>query len=195
MGRKVGLSLEDVVDAAAAIADRDGLEAASLRAVADELGIKTPSLYNHVAGLAGLRRELAMHAAQRLVPVMEAAISEADPATVIRRVAIDYRRFALDHPGLYQAMLPAPKPGEDDELYAAMAAPVAVLADALTAAGVDPDRAIHYIRTLRAFAHGFIDLEMKDGFGMPEDIATSFDHAIDVVISGVLGEHRVAAGS
>jgi AcrR family transcriptional regulator len=186
MGKKVGLTLEDVVDAAATIADRDGLEAASLRAVADELGIKTPSLYNHVAGLAGLRRELALFAARQMTELAENAAGDYTPEDIIRRTAHDYRRFALDHRGLYRAMLPAPKPGEDEELYEALAAPVSFLAATLIAAGVAPERTIHLIRALRAVVHGFVDLEMNDGFGMPEDIDTSFDSAIDVVIAGVL---------
>ncbi len=186
MGKKLGLTLENVIDVAATIADRDGLEATSLRAVADELGIKTPSLYNHVAGLPGLRRELALHAARRLGAVIERAAVDGSPEEIILRTARDYRRFALEHRGLYRAMLPAPKPGEDDELYEALAAPVSVLAATLTAAGVGSERTIHLIRALRAVVHGFVDLEMKDGFGMPEDIDSSFEQAVGVVINGVL---------
>jgi len=74
---------------------------------------------------------------------------------VIRRTARDYRRFALEHPSLSQAMLPAPKPGEDEELYAAMASPVNVLADSLTEAGVDEVNTVHLISALRAVVHGF----------------------------------------
>ena len=67
-----------------------------------------------------------------------------------------------------------------------MAAPVATLAETLVAAGVDEQQTTHLIRALRAVVHGFIDLEMKDGFGMPEDIDVSFESAVDVVIAGVL---------
>ena len=85
-------------------------------------------------------------------------------------------------------MLPAPKPGEDDELYTAMAAPASELAETLIMAGVDEGETVHMIRALRATVHGFIDLEMKDGFGMPEAVDVSFDRAVDVVIHGVLAE-------
>lgn len=190
MGRKVGLTLDDVVAAAAAIADRDGLEAMSLRAIADDLGIKTPSLYNHVDGLAGMRRELALYGARHLSEVVSGARGDGDPAEVVRRSARAYRRFALKHQGLYQAMFPAPKPGQDDELYEAMAAPVSELAATLVSAGVDETETVHMIRALRATVHGFIDLEMKDGFGMPEEVDISFEKAIDVVVQGVLVDAR-----
>ena len=186
MGKKVGVTLTDVIDVATTIADREGLEAASLRAVADELGIKTPSLYNHVAGLAGLKRELALRAAHELGVVIEDVVGAGEPTEVLRRTARVYRRFAHEHPGLYQAMLPAPKPGEDDELYEAMSAPVRKLTGTLAGAGVDEQQTIHLIRALRSVVHGFIDLEMKDGFGMPEDIDASFERSVDVFIQGVL---------
>ena len=53
-----GLSRAAVVETAARLADRDGYDALTLGAVAADAGVRPPSLYNHVDGLAGLRREL-----------------------------------------------------------------------------------------------------------------------------------------
>lgn len=47
-GPRPGLSLDQIVDAAIAIADRDGISAVSLARVASELGCATASLYRHV---------------------------------------------------------------------------------------------------------------------------------------------------
>jgi AcrR family transcriptional regulator len=44
-----GLTREAIVDAAVAIADRDGLRAVSIRRVAGDLGIRPMSIYTHVA--------------------------------------------------------------------------------------------------------------------------------------------------
>ena len=49
-GPKAELSLERIVDAAVALADREGLGALSMRRVATELGVGTMSLYRHVPG-------------------------------------------------------------------------------------------------------------------------------------------------
>jgi AcrR family transcriptional regulator len=166
----------------------------SLRSVADELGIKTPSLYNHVAGLAGLRRELAMHAAAQIDEIVSHRVEGETSGEALRRVAGEYRRFALEHRGLYEALLPAPRPGEDPDLYTAMARPVMSLRGYLVDAGISGDRAVHLIRAIRSMIHGFIDLEMKDGFGMPEDTDVSFDEAIDVIVDGILsGAGQTAA--
>ena len=45
---------------------RDGIDAVTLASVAAALGVRSPSLYNHIAGLDGLRRELALHASALL---------------------------------------------------------------------------------------------------------------------------------
>ena len=47
-GPKPALSLDQIVDAAVKLADRDGLPALSMRAVATELGVGTMSLYRYV---------------------------------------------------------------------------------------------------------------------------------------------------
>jgi AcrR family transcriptional regulator len=53
-GPKAGLSVDRIVAAGVALADRDGLDALSMRRVAQELGVGTMSLYRHVPGKAEL---------------------------------------------------------------------------------------------------------------------------------------------
>lgn len=49
-GRKQGLSVDEVVDAAIDLADAAGLSALSMRALADRLGLGTMTLYTYVPG-------------------------------------------------------------------------------------------------------------------------------------------------
>jgi AcrR family transcriptional regulator len=53
-GRKQRLAVDDVVDAAVKVADRDGLDALTMRLLATELGIGAMSVYTYVPG----RKEL-----------------------------------------------------------------------------------------------------------------------------------------
>ncbi|GAA3610471.1 TetR/AcrR family transcriptional regulator [Agrococcus terreus] len=50
MPQREPLSAERVVDAALAVADRDGIAGLSMRSVGRELGVEAMSLYHHVAG-------------------------------------------------------------------------------------------------------------------------------------------------
>lgn len=190
MGQKAGLSLEDVVDAAVEIADTNGLEAATLSAVARRLGIKTPSLYNHVDGLDGLRRQIAFRGSEILLKEFGDALGSRTGSTALRAVAEVDRRFAVEHPGIYESFLPAPAETEDPELYSAMAAPVFLIAGVLLDMGIPQEEAIHLIRVLRATLHGFIDLEAKRGFGMPLEIDESFQVAMDLVIDAIEARAR-----
>lgn len=185
MGRKAGLTREQVVAAAAEIADRDGLDALSLASVAATLGVRSPSLYHHVDGLAGLRRQLSVHAAGLLAEELATSIDDLEAAPALRAIAEQLRSFAHRHPGLYASFLPAPTPREDPEAAAALAQPIAVVGSVLDAMGVDPAEVIPLIRALRAAVHGFVDLELRGGFGLPDDIDDSFTTTVDLVIEAI----------
>jgi AcrR family transcriptional regulator len=189
MATKAGITLDQVVGTAEAIADRDGFAALSLAAVARDLGIRSPSLYFHVDGLPGLLRALMIRGAQVMTTRFQQAVGAGSGSDVVRELAIAYRRFAADHPGLYAALQErAPRPGEDDELYLALSAPVVVVADVLAALGVPGDRSDHLVRGLRAMLHGFVDIESRGGFGRPTDVDESFAAAVEMVITAIEAE-------
>ena len=186
MARKVGLDRRRVIDAAAALADAEGVESVSLSRVAAVLGVASPSLYTHVGGLGALRRELALEASTRLVTALRDAISGRDGEPALRAAAQAYRAFATGHPGLYATLHTTPGQHDDPELFAAFAAVVPDLAAVLAGLGL-PDRdAVPLIRALRSALHGFVSLEASGGFGLPDDVDASFETLIDVFVAGML---------
>lgn len=185
MARRIGLARADVVGAARAIADAEGLDAVTLAAVAARLGIRSPSLYAHVDGLEGLRRELALAAAAAMAETFRAAVAGRSGLESLAALAVEYRKFAGSHPGLYAAAQRAVKPGEDDELYKALAAVVLPVFSSLAEVGADAADQVHLTRVFRSALHGFVVLEQAGGFGMPESIDESFRRMVDVLISAV----------
>jgi len=188
VGQKVGVDRLAVIEAATVIADRDGLDATTPSAVATELGIRTPSLYYHVQGADGLRRALALHAAAALTSAFQAVQDEPQGSNVdrLKLFARAYRNFASEHPGLHAALLPAPHPGEDDELAEAMAAPVRIVAAELGGGQDLTEDSVHRIRMLRALLYGFASLESQRGFGLETDIDESFEYAVDLMASSIV---------
>lgn len=185
MGRKLGLTREQVVEAAAEIADRDGLDALSLASVASMLGVRSPSLYNYVDGLAGIRRELSIHASNLLTAEVTDRVERLEGTQALRAIAEQLRSFAHRHPGLYGTFLPAPTREEDPEVAAALARPVSMVASVLAGMGIDPATSIPLIRALRASVHGFVHIELNGGFGLPEDIDESFTTTVDLVVDAI----------
>jgi AcrR family transcriptional regulator len=182
---RAGLSAERVVEVAAELADRDGLEAVSLTAVADAAGVRPPSLYAHVGGLDDLRRRLSTSGAAELAAVMRDAAVGRSREEALRSLAGAYRDYAHRHPGRYLAAQRAPGAG-DPEGEAAAGAAVEVIAAVLAGWGFEGSEAIHAIRGVRATLHGFVALEAAGGFGMPEDVDESFDRLVAMLVGGLV---------
>lgn len=184
MPRRPGLDRAAVARAAAALADRDGLAALSLTELAADLGVRPPSLYNHVAGLGDIRRDLAVLGARDLGARLARAAAGRAGDDALVALAAAYRAFVRDHPGLYAAVQRPPAP-DDEEWVAAATEVVAIVAQALTAYGLAGDDAIHAVRALRSLLHGFATLEADGGFGIPLDQDESFRRLLAIYIAGL----------
>ena len=177
------LNSDTVVDAATAVVETDGPAALTLSRVARELGVKPPSLYNHVDGLESLRRNVALRAVDDLGQRLGSAAMGRSGRAALRAIADEFRSFASSHPGLYEMSAQA-RP--DDAVYAAASMrPVEPVLAILRSYDLDDTQAIHAARTLRAALHGFVSLERVGGFGLDIDVDESFtwlvDHLADVL--------------
>src|SRR3990172_1685194 len=105
MSPRSNLTKQIVVKAAVDMINREGRETLSLNRLADSLGIRTPSLYNHVDGLPGLMRELSILNARTLAErLSEAAIGQSGPELVMS-VMQAYRAYIKEYTGLYMETL------------------------------------------------------------------------------------------
>lgn len=191
MAPRPGLTADRIVDAAAELADRDGYAALTLGRVAEALGVRTPSLYNHVAGLDELRRRLTVRAIDELGATLQRATVGRSTDAAVRAIAEAYRAFALAHPGLYATVVPSTEV-DDDEIRRAGAAVVETVLAALDGYGLGPDDAIHATRSLRAAVHGFVALELGGGFGLAQPPEETFAWMTRLLADGI---HARAAAS
>jgi len=184
MSHRVGLDQATVVEAAARLVDEEGIEQLSLGRLAERLGVRTPSLYNHVAGLPGLKHDLALYCLREVYDRITRATIGKSRAEAIVAFADAYRAYARETPGRYAFTLQAPDPG-DQELEAIALQLVDVLRAVLAPYRLSEEEAIHAIRSLRSIVHGFISLEVAGGFGMPVDLDASFHWLINLFIAGL----------
>jgi AcrR family transcriptional regulator len=181
---RAGLSPAAVVAAAADLADADGLDAVTLAAVAGAVGVRTPSLYNHVGGLDDVRRGVALTALREIGDALrDAAVGRAGDDALVA-LAHAYRAYAREHPGRYAATQRAPA-ADDAELSAAGARAVDALLAVLRGYGLEGDDAIHAARGVRSALHGFVALEAGGGFGIPVDLDESFDRMVAALARGL----------
>lgn len=184
MARRVGVTREQLISVAGQLADVHGLEQLTLAQVGERLGIRIPSVYNHVDGLPGLRRELAILGGRQIMEkISRAAIGKSSDEAVIA-VAQAFRCYVMEHPGLYAASVRAPAA---DDLAAQQFGReiVDVVLAILEPYQLDETDAIHAVRGLRSVIHGFVMLELAGGFGMPIDREESFLFLIKTYLVGL----------
>ena len=184
MSHRVGLDHASVVEAAAKLVDEEGIEQLSLGRLAERLGVRTPSLYNHVAGLPGLKHDLALYCLRDLIDCITRATIGKSRAEAIVALADAYRAYARETPGRYALSQQAPDPG-DRKLQAAAQQVVDVVRAILAPYRLSDEDAIHAIRGLRSIVHGFVSLEGAGGFAMPVDLDASFHWLINVFVAGL----------
>ncbi len=185
--RKARLDTATVVQAAVELIEAEGLEALSLGRLARELAVQTPSLYNHIDGLPGLQRELALMSTRDLGAAMgNAAIGKSGVEAVLA-LAEAYRAYVKDHYGLYMTGLRSSglQTPIDVELQTAQERVVQIALAVVGSFDLHGEAALHAVRGLRSIVHGFATLEVADGFGLPLDCDESFQQLIKMFITGL----------
>ena len=184
MATRNGINKSAVVRAAVQIADAKGWDELTLAAVAAKLRIRSPSLYNHVGGLSALRREITLLAIQELGASLSRATIGKSRADAVRGLATAYRAFVKRHPGIYAATMIAPMRG-DRELRREGDEVIEICLSALHGYGFGRRESIHAVRAMRSAVHGFVDLEIAGGFGIPIDVDKSFEWMVMAMLRGI----------
>ena len=178
---RAGLTRQVVVAEAATMVDESGFEGLTLAALAGRLGVRQPSLYKHIDGMAALRRDIAIGAARELTEILRRAAVGRARGDAIAAIAAAQRAWALAHPGRYQVSQASPPPGDaEHELVAADY--LGLLTDVLSGFGLAGHDAIDAIRALRSAVHGFVTLESSGAFAMPYDIDRSFARMVAALV-------------
>lgn len=194
MAPRPGLTADRVADAAVAVVEDDGLDALTLGRVAARLGVRTPSLYNHVDGLGDVRRRVTVRAIEAVGAALQAATVGRSGSDALRAMAEAYRRFALDHPGLYAATVPTTEV-DDDAVRDAGRRVVGTVVAVLREFELDDEQAIHAARSIRAAVHGFLALELAGGFGLDVPTADSFEWLVTMLAEGIAQRADAAVSS
>lgn len=149
---------QQIIQVARTILEADGPAALTMRAIADALGIKAPSLYKHFPDKDAIHVELIALGLVESADAHAAAVDGSD--NPLRDLGMAYRAWALAHPHLYRLMTDGPIPRDrlPEGLEARAARPV------LEAAGHDQDLA----RAAWGLAHGLTSLELAGRF--PPDV-------------------------
>jgi AcrR family transcriptional regulator len=176
-----------VVEEAGRLVDEEGLEALTLTRLAERLGVRPPSLFNHVANLADLYRMLALKSSAELADALEAAYTSTTSQGRIASTLGAFRRYIKAHPGQYAAgfRVTREEAFKDPDFRREEGRILELCLRVLADEGIEGDAALHAVRGLRALAHGFAGLEVAGGFGLPYDVEESFARLVRVFVAGL----------
>lgn len=104
------LNAERILDAAITLLDRDGAEAFTMRALAQQLDVGTMAVYSHFRG----KDEISSAVAQRLLDGIELPPpGGGDPCGELREVCRGIYRLLTEHPSALQLLAMRPLHGDD----------------------------------------------------------------------------------
>ncbi len=186
------LQRETIVAAARELIREGGLEALSLRRLAERLGVTAPALYAHVRDKTDLLRAVAEGEFASLVAVYR-EVENREPLDRMRAHARAYIAVARDEPEMFRVMVlfppelgPADVP-DDAELPAATAAfalAAGAVEEAAASGAVATDDVVLTTLTFFAAAHGVATV-LGLGFGLPPEFEDQMvDEMLDRLIAG-----------
>jgi AcrR family transcriptional regulator len=158
----------EIVNAARELLEDEGIEALSMRRIAQRLGIRAPSIYKHLPDKDALEAAIISAGFEEQAAVFDAALEDSDdPLGALARA---YRDFGREHPHLYRLMT-------DRTLNRELLVPGSEERAAMPlykAAGENIDLA----RAAWAFGHGMTILELNNRFPPDADLNAAWEHGI-----------------
>lgn len=179
-------SLDEIVGAARDLLESDGVDGVTMRAVADRVGVRAPSLYKRVRSRDDLLRLLAESTIDDLAHRLErlgTPGADADPVTRLADLARGLRAFAHERPAGYRLIFSPPSPAAQlpPEALGRATGPLFALISELAG----PDDALEAARTVTAWATGFIAMELAGSFRLGGDVDRAFEFGIERIASAL----------
>lgn len=181
---KAGLDKDIILKTAADLADAEGIANVTLKALAEKLGVKPPSLYKHINGVEELNKALMLYGWKSLEKKVTRAAVGKSKEDAIRAIFYAYRDYVKEHPGVFEAMQWYNMYQSEENLQATEEI-VAVLFQVLSAYDLQEEQKVHIVRMFRVFLQGFLMVEIHGGFGNPVSITESFDFSLEILLNGI----------
>jgi AcrR family transcriptional regulator len=178
------LNRDKIIATAAELIEEIGLKNIALNKLADKLGIKTPSLYNHLDGLDDLYAGLVDLGMERLGEFLRDSAIGISKEEALEAVAYSYRQFVKENPELYKAIMKSPKLDTIDNIHDIKSV-FEIMHKILEPYKYSTEDEMHIIRGFRSIVHGFASLENDGFFKGHADLEESFRLLVLSFISNI----------
>ena len=170
-----------IVAAGRQLLEERGMDALTMRDVADAVGVRAPSLYKRVRSRSDLFRLILEDVADELTAALDAAASSGDPVADLKAMTAVYRSFAHSNPVAYALMYsPHTLPGATARSVRSSATLLRVVAEL-----AGQKHALPAARTIVAWANGFITMELAGAFRLGGDVEQAWEFGLDRILAAV----------
>ena len=171
-GRRPALTREQILTAAVAIIDADGVEALTMRRLGQALDRDPMAIYRHAADKDALLDGVVEHVAAELITPREPARDvdgDGNWEAVLRRTAHTFRRVALAHPRVVPLLLTRPLSGPLALRPLGTLQLLEELLELFSTAGFDHHGALHAARLFTGFLYGHVLHELQEQIHNPDE--------------------------
>jgi AcrR family transcriptional regulator len=166
--RRPGLTRDQVLTAALAIVDQDGVEALTMRRLGQALNRNPMAIYRHAMDKDILLDGVVERVVSGFV-IPSGSADDGDWAGALHRHAHAFRRVALEHPNVVPLLVTRPLSGPLARQLPGMLRPLEQLLEVFTAAGFDQHGALHAARLFTGFLYGHVLHELQERVDNPEE--------------------------
>jgi AcrR family transcriptional regulator len=171
---------EAIVKAARRLLETKGTDF-SMAAVAEAVGVQTPSLYKRFRDRDALAADVKRDILDALGRALETGAAGRTGVARLRALAHSYAEFARKRPRLYAFLFSTE--GETAEVHAVRIAVVGPVIEALRPFA--PGDELNAARTFTAYLHGFVTMEASGAFRMGGDIDASLEYGIELLLRAI----------
>lgn len=181
---RAGIDKETIIRSAAQLVNQAGMEQITMKMLADNLGVKPPSLYNHISGLEELKKQLMIFGWTQAKEKLLLSLAGVSGYDAIKAMCYAFYDYATENTGLFEVMLWYNK-FQNEEASEATAELLAVIFRITRSLDIPDNYCFHLIRTFRGFLEGFFLLVNNGSFGHPLPITDSFELSVNILIAGI----------
>ncbi len=181
---KNNISDELIIKTSARIANEVGLDNLSLKRIAENLNIKSPSLYNHISSLNSIKEKLMIYGWKQVENKMIEEAVGVSGYEALKNMCSAFYNYATTNKGVFAAMLWYNK-YETQENNNSTSRLFDLLFKVMKSLNISEENINHSIRTLRSFLEGFSLLVNNNAFGNPISIKESFDLSLEIMMNGI----------
>lgn len=176
--QKRNLTKEKIIQAAFLLADEIGLNQVTFPKIAEKLGIKYPSLYNHFNNMDDLKIGMTVYLLNNLNSALMKRLIGKSGEAAIREFAYAYREFAFENRIAYGLFMDIPNT-KDEEVHRLVKETTDIIYQILEFYIKDKTQLSHKGRALRSLLHGFVSLYSYGYIHGKVNLEESFESMID----------------